>query len=162
MNKSPRKLTEEHKRKLALSKMGDKNPSKRPEVRAKMSKARKGKTPWNKNLKGIHLSPATEFKKGIIPWAKLHPELVKREEESHAWKGDKYGYQGIHAWIRRQKGKATTCTTCLDTKNVQWANKSGEYKRDLNDWIELCGKCHSKYDRENIWGAAKRRFGHYA
>lgn len=26
--------------------------------------------PWNKNLKGIHLSPKTEFKIGIIPWNK--------------------------------------------------------------------------------------------
>lgn len=25
-----------------------------------------GHTPWNKNLKGIHLSPSTEFKKGMV------------------------------------------------------------------------------------------------
>lgn len=26
------------------------------------------RTPWNKGIKGIHLSPTTEFKKGIKPW----------------------------------------------------------------------------------------------
>ena len=29
---------------------------------------KKGSEPWNKNVKGIHLSPKSEFKKGVIPW----------------------------------------------------------------------------------------------
>ena len=29
---------------------------------------KKGQTPWNKNVKGIHLSPDTEFKKGNVSW----------------------------------------------------------------------------------------------
>ncbi len=31
---------------------------------------RKRQKPWNKDLKGIHLSPESEFKKGMIPWNK--------------------------------------------------------------------------------------------
>lgn len=31
---------------------------------------RKGSTPWNKGLKGIHISPETEFQKGMTPWNK--------------------------------------------------------------------------------------------
>lgn len=29
-----------------------------------------GRSPWNKNLKGIHLSPQSEFKAGDVPWNK--------------------------------------------------------------------------------------------
>lgn len=37
---------------------------------------KKGRTPWNKGMKGIHLSPATEFKKG---------EIIGKDHPS--WKG---------------------------------------------------------------------------
>lgn len=42
-------------------------------------KFKKGQIPWNKGLKGIHLSPNTEFKKGVNNFDK-HP----------SWKG------GVH------------------------------------------------------------------
>lgn len=78
---------------------------------------------------------------------------IKFEGENHAkWKGDKVGYQALHSWVRRKKGKPLTCEFCgyKDTrpKMIQWANKSRKYLRDLNDWISLCAKCHWKYDRK--------------
>jgi len=27
---------------------------------------------------------------------------------------------------------------------IHWHNISGEYKRDVSDWIRLCAKCHKK------------------
>jgi very-short-patch-repair endonuclease len=33
-----------------------------------MTRYQKGDIPWNKNIKGIHLNPKNEFKKGQIPW----------------------------------------------------------------------------------------------
>ena len=50
----------------------------------------KGMTPWNKNKKGIHLSPKNEFKKGIIPKNKCTVGTVKikthkREKQPRAW-----------------------------------------------------------------------------
>lgn len=66
------------------------------------------------------------------------------------WKGNKVTYSGIHEWIRRKLGKPSTCWDCgkTDLKNhhIQWANISGKYKRDLNDWIRLCVPCHRKLD----------------
>lgn len=35
-----------------------------------------GSVPWNKNLKGIHLSPKSEFKKGMIPWNKIDKDAA--------------------------------------------------------------------------------------
>lgn len=118
---------------------------------------KKGLTPWNNNTKGTgimksnktsfkkgdRISPSTEFKKGDIPFN---------------WKGENVGYFSLHAWVSRHKGKAKVCHACGSTDNVQWANKSLEYKRDLEDWIELCCKCHRKYDRENGWGNAIRKY----
>ena len=44
-------------------------------------------------------------------------------------------------------GKPLICRNCGETeKRIEWANKSREYKKDVTDWIELCNKCHFKYD----------------
>jgi hypothetical protein len=29
---------------------------------------------------------------------------------------------------------------------VEWANRTRGYKRERSDWLELCVKCHAKYD----------------
>lgn len=68
------------------------------------------------------------------------------------FKGDAAGYVAIHAWVARRLGRPKNCEHCEATENLDWANKSGEYLRDLDDWIGLCRSCHMKYDRENnIW-----------
>lgn len=70
-------------------------------------------------------------------------------ENNPAWKGDSAGYVPKHAWINRHGGKPKNCSHCGTTKakKFEWANVSGNYKRDLNDWIRLCTKCHHKMDR---------------
>lgn len=68
-------------------------------------------------------------------------------ENNPTWKGDMVGYGGLHDWVKAHKGKPTTCEHCgLTSTNLEWANKSHEYKRDLNDWLRLCRPCHRKYD----------------
>lgn len=77
---------------------------------------------------------------------------LPRNEKHHNWKGNAVGYGGLHDWITRKRGKPSFCEHCkksdLRTRCYQWANKSHEYKRDLSDWIRLCGKCHKKYDKK--------------
>ena len=51
----------------------------------------KGLIPWNKDKKGIHLSPATEFKKGLRPATKVDVGTVKYR---------KHKRDGIRAWIK--------------------------------------------------------------
>ena len=85
------------------------------------------------------------------PWAgKQRP----KGENSCNWKGDNVGYGGIHDWVRKELGTPKICKNCgienLSDRKYNWANISGEYKRDLKDWIRLCAKCHKNYDLNNI------------
>lgn len=56
-------------------------------------------------------------------------------------------YSGLHAWLRNKFGKAEICIYCESTKNIDWANKSHEYKKDIADWYQLCRKHHIAYDK---------------
>ena len=107
-----------------------------------------------KNIKGLNIGRA--WNKGIH--AKTNDALdVWREngggvgEKNHTWKGNSVGYSGLHSWIRRCLGKPTKCEHCgkdgLFGQKIHWANKSGKYLRNLTDWIRLCVRCHSAYDR---------------
>jgi len=80
-------------------------------------------------------SGKTHFKKGQFS-----------DEKHFKWKGNNVGYYALHNWIYRKLGKASKCINCGTFENVQWSNVSGKYKRDLEDWQELCRKHHQKYD----------------
>jgi len=91
------------------------------------------------------------FKKGQKAWNKgvLQKEVT---------------YSGIHKWISRNFGKASECkySYCIyprknsnghvlkKPKGFTWANISGEYQRDIRDYIQLCYSCHAKFDRNLI------------
>lgn len=61
------------------------------------------------------------------------------------------GYSAIHKWVATKFGQPMECEWCAyksDNKyQIQWANLSGEYTRDREDWARLCAKCHYRYDR---------------
>lgn len=68
-------------------------------------------------------------------------------DKNHSWVGDNVGYSGIHMWISRNRLKPDSCQFCGSSGcRIEWANVSREYKRDFEDWIALCKKCHVKYD----------------
>ncbi|SRR6266851_2158425 len=100
--------------------------------------------------------------KGINPsWFKPGHVSVATFPEGYRpanFKVEDFGYDTLHDWVRRHRGKPIKCEHCDSTANLQWANKSWEYKRELDDWLELCSRCHSKYDRDGDWGAGYDRF----
>jgi len=68
----------------------------------------------------------------------------------YLFKGDKVGYVSLHGWVRRHKVDPKYCEHCkAEDKKLQWANKSHEYKRELDDWLRLCIPCHRKHDRDD-------------
>lgn len=112
-----RRPSEATRRRIAASKRGLRHSA---ETKAKISRA----------LRGRFVGPA-------------HP----------GWRGAKIGYQPLHAWVARHKQKTGVCSQCCAVvgterfRGTQWANISGLYLRDLNDFIELCIPCHSERDK---------------
>jgi len=84
------------------------------------------------------------------------------------WKGQEGGYVSHHDWIKNQLGQPDLCFQCgecvppdlrSDGKPMtelgkrdyfQWANISDKYRRDINDWLRLCHKCHKQFDSKKI------------
>lgn len=62
------------------------------------------------------------------------------------WKGDEVAYRTLHAWVARHKGRPAACSHCGANGRTDWANVSGEYLRDLDDYIALCRRCHKAFD----------------
>lgn len=61
-------------------------------------------------------------------------------------------YNSVHMWVHRHYGKAAKCEICGATnpdKRYEWANVSGEYRRERSDFRELCQSCHKKHDHGN-------------
>ena|SRR3990167_2183800 len=82
--------------------------------------------------------------------------------ENHPkWKGDKVGYSALHDYISYYKGQPKFCEGCgTETAGrYEWANISGEYRRDLDDYLRLCKKCHFKYDKRKFGGKIERPKG---
>lgn len=86
----------------------------------------------------------------------VYKYAMVRGEQHHNWKED-VGYVALHSWVKRKLGKPMKCEFCnyesSDPRQIHWANKSQEYKRDLSDWLRLCVKCHHEYDdiHTKIW-----------
>lgn len=80
----------------------------------------------------------SEAKKGVIT-----------DEKHPMWLGDKVGYDSLHAWVRKKKGKPESCSSCGKSTGVlHWANKDNTYTRNLEDYLALCPKCHWAYDKK--------------
>jgi hypothetical protein len=80
-------------------------------------------------------------------------KIVGKDEDSPNWKGKNVRMGGLHRWVELHLGKTKKCDFCgVEDKKIvyDWANKSGEYKRILTDWLRLCRKCHQIYDDNSM------------
>jgi hypothetical protein len=121
--------------------------------------------------KGLHISPSTQFKKGMTPWNKGKP--YKQKELHWNWKGgisltDKIIRQMFEYKVWRTKvfeRDSWTCQTCEERKYVtahhiksfrmilienkiistEQARKCDELW-DVSNGVTLCEECHSLTD----------------
>lgn len=125
------------------------------ETKKKMRRSHKGRVVteiWRRRISIANKGGnKTSFRKGMTPWNK-GIKLPDNFGENHPlWKGEKCSYTALHNWIRLKLGELGKCEKCGTTKakKYEWANKDHLYKRNKNDWIRLCTKCHRRYDYEN-------------
>jgi hypothetical protein len=56
-------------------------------------------------------------------------------------------YSGIHTYLLREYGNAPECIWDKShTSRLEWANVSGAYTTDLEDYLPMCASCHRKFD----------------
>jgi hypothetical protein len=85
-------------------------------------------------------------------------QLKWMEKHTHGlFKESGYSLVSLHTWVKRRLQRPDCCEHCgiipkpikSRSTGLHLANKSHKYLRDVNDWLWLCVKCHSKYDREH-------------
>jgi hypothetical protein len=99
----------------------------------KISKGCKGRKAPNKGI------PMSEAQKRKISQTKL----AKRSEPNYK---PSTNYEAIHCHLRRNYKKPDHCWFCGKKEKLHWANLTGFYSRDINDYRPLCRKCHFAHD----------------
>ena len=102
------------------------------EHKKKLSLAHIGQITWNKGLK-----------------------LPQFSGKNHWHWQNKVSYNALHKWITKIYGKADKCQggfiglICSNkSKRFEWAKLKGKkYERKRENFIMLCRKCHSVYDK---------------
>jgi len=108
---------------------------------------KEGIAPWNKGTIGFCKQNKTSFKEGEHNSIKTEFRTeTSVNEKNYNWKGDDVKYGALHTYIQRKLGKADHCEFCRITTSTLyvWHNVDGQYRRNINDWISLCHKCHMK------------------
>ena len=69
------------------------------------------------------------------------------------WRGNKVGMNGVHSWLVREYGKAKYCenSNCNGKcKWYEWSSRTHVYKRNRNDFQQLCRSCHKLFDNGKL------------
>ena|ERR1035437_2326667 len=91
--------------------------------------------------------------------SKAHRERVAKGL-CHLWKGEGVSYYAIHLHLVQYYGKASKCQNrkCIyprfnskgvyieKPKRYEWANMTGNYTRNKEDYKQLCPSCHRQFD----------------
>jgi hypothetical protein len=82
--------------------------------------------------------------------------------QHYAWQGDDASYAAKHMYAKYNKEKQYVCMHCGEEGPTDLANVDHQYSRDLDDYIELCRKCHIAYDIKMGFRKGVKRAKHSA
>lgn len=112
----------------------------------------KGNVPWNKG-KGRRDTTCGQCGKSISVLDSQSKSGNRFCSQSCAYAAsrlpdDQLSYSVLHMRIRERYGTPSECENCgtTESKKFEWANLSGEYRIDRDDWARLCCQCHRRYD----------------
>ena len=125
------------------------------ETLMKISMASKGrispmkgkKAPWATGENSSSKRLEVRRKLSITKIGNKNPQFRHFDELSPVYKGNEAGYHAKHKWIYDRVKKEFLCKSCEREGFTHWANYSGNYKREIEDYLELCPTCHSAFDR---------------
>lgn len=114
---------------------------------------KKGQIPWNKGDKGLK------------PW--MNTDGLKLGHLHKKGRLINKNYGNIHYWVRNKLGNPKVCKICGTKKGrIEWANIDHKYSLNINDYVSMCKKCHTKYDYDNHlcnkgcrWGSIPNKIG---
>lgn len=109
----------------------------------------KGSTPWNKGKGWAEFTCPNCSKTNTFLISQVKRGFCNKTcYDQYQTHSKPQTYSTLHAWVRRNFGTPNKCDECGTTssKKFEWANISGEYLQDKDDWVRLCCKCHRQYD----------------
>lgn len=68
-------------------------------------------------------------------------------ENNWIWKGNSVKKRALHSRFYKKIIGYGICKFCKKECKTDLANISGKYKTELNDWMWLCRRCHSRFDK---------------
>lgn len=154
-----KKLSDKHKESIRKSLIG-----REIKWKDKISKANTGKVghvAWNKDKKGLHLSPKSEFKKGMIPWNKGTEYKQIQGEKHHSWQGGTSFLPYTVDWteslrISIRERDRYICGICGEKQGDKThAVHHIDYNKkncDPKNLVTLCPSCHAKTNyKRDYW-----------
>lgn len=84
---------------------------------------------------------------------------MAKGERNGLWKGANASYAAKHIWMTTNFGRPQKCDSCGTTEKrmYHWANVSGTYTRQRDDWLRLCVPCHKSNDIKVLGGKIKAK-----
>ena len=91
--------------------------------------------------------------------------MSEHSGENHKkWKGEQAGYIAKHQWVRKHKPNPADgrCEKCgRKDEQLELANISGDYKRDVNDFQWTCHRCNMRDEKTQQklrrWRTARKK-----
>jgi hypothetical protein len=87
-----------------------------------------------------------------MPYVKSENTRGWHSKGSNAWNWkDHPNYRTLHRWVQNNKPHSEKCERCGKiSPKLDCANISGNYTRDVNDYIWLCRSCHMRFDNAHM------------